>query len=215
MFGQVLHGFAALCAKTIFLAAGSLLSGCRRSFVRRCHPSIRLRTCGTDNAGAATLLFKSLTADGESAKNEIMKRLDQGHLHPLLEHPCLGRESNKEQSAIPTAYLIAIRNLYMAAPVHVDVCRPNSTCKFHTLNFRHLQVRVFESRWGHHYEETLPRSSPSSTRAPRDKQVSAGNRTRAACVTGEQSTLTKSYSNSLLNCYYSEPLQNLLSRLHW
>ncbi len=120
MFGQVLHGFAALCTKTIFLAASSLLSGDRRSFVRLWHPSIRLRTSGTDNA-AVPLLFKSLTADGKSAKNEIMKRLDQGNFHPLLEHPCLGRKSNKEQSAIPTAFLIAIRNLYMAAPVHVVV----------------------------------------------------------------------------------------------
>ena len=71
MFGQVLHGFPALCAKTIFLAAGTLLSGDRRSFVRLCQSSTGFRTRGTDNAAAATLLFKSLTADGKSAKNEI------------------------------------------------------------------------------------------------------------------------------------------------
>ncbi len=54
------------------------------------------------------------------------------------------------------------------------------------------------------YEETWPRSSLSSTRAPQNKHVSAGNRTMAACVTGEH--LAKSYSNSLC-CCYSEPLQ--------
>jgi hypothetical protein len=106
--------------------------------------------------------------------------------------------------------LIAIRNIYMAAPVHVAVthglipgfvCGPNSTCKFLILKFRHLQVRVLESRRGHHHGETWPRSSPSSTRAPRDKHVSAENRTAP-----QASTLAMSYSQSLLN-FYSEPLQ--------
>jgi len=54
------------------------------------------------------------------------------------------------------------------------------------------------------YEENWPRSSPSSTRAPRVKRVSAGNRTQVTCVTGENST-SKSYSNVLCWCY-SEPL---------
>ncbi len=48
-----------------------------------------------------------------------MKRLDQGHLHPVvLEQTCLGRESNPgllrrralSQRAIRTAYIIDIRN---------------------------------------------------------------------------------------------------------
>jgi hypothetical protein len=39
-----------------------------------------------------------------------------------------------------------------------------------------------------YYEETCPRSSPFSTSAPRDKHVSAENRTRPACVTGEHSS---------------------------
>ncbi len=62
-----------------------------------------------------------------------MVRLDRGHLHPLQEHPrqtCVGQESNPgrllrrralEERAIQTAYLFAIWNLHMAAPVHVTV----------------------------------------------------------------------------------------------
>ncbi len=53
-----------------------------------------------------------------------MRRLDQGHLHPLLEHPrliCPGRESN-QASVVRTlaksylnSQLIAIRNIYMSS----------------------------------------------------------------------------------------------------
>jgi hypothetical protein len=63
-----------------------------------------------------------------------MKRIDQGHLHPLLEH----HESNESRPgieprspaspartlqarALRAAYADAIRNLYMAAPVHVAI----------------------------------------------------------------------------------------------
>jgi hypothetical protein len=55
-----------------------------------------------------------------------MERFDQGHLHPKLEVPRLtspGRESNLglhgKRAMQIIACLIAIRNLYMAAPVHV------------------------------------------------------------------------------------------------
>ncbi len=62
-----------------------------------------------------------------------MERLDQGHLHPLLEHlreASPGRGFNLRPSALqasilaksycPTAYDIAIQNLY-SAPVHVAI----------------------------------------------------------------------------------------------
>jgi hypothetical protein len=54
-----------------------------------------------------------------------MEGLDQGHLHPLLEHPEtniswpeIESGSPASQIAIRTAYAVAIRNQYMAAPVH-------------------------------------------------------------------------------------------------
>jgi hypothetical protein len=62
-----------------------------------------------------------------------MERLDQGCLHLILEVTrltCHRRESNPglrggrrvlQKRAIRTVYLIAIRNPYMAAPVHVAV----------------------------------------------------------------------------------------------
>jgi hypothetical protein len=42
----------------------------------------------------------------------------------------------------------------------------------------------------------LIRSFPSSTEAPRDKHVAAGNRTRAACVLGEQSSSLRAIRTS-------------------
>jgi hypothetical protein len=62
-----------------------------------------------------------------------LERVDQGHLHPLLEHARQtqhGRGLNPRLSALqarilaksycPTAYDIAIQNLY-SAPVHVAI----------------------------------------------------------------------------------------------
>ncbi len=56
-----------------------------------------------------------------------MERLDKGHLRPKLEVPqltCQGRESNlglHRKRGMRIACLIAIRNLYMVAPVDVTI----------------------------------------------------------------------------------------------
>ncbi len=68
-----------------------------------------------------------------------------------------------------------------------------ASCLSLNIGIRHLQVRVSNVRQyiscrGHHYGETWPRSSPSSTRAPEPEP-------EAGLPRWEASTLAKSYSN--------------------
>ncbi len=109
-----------------------------------------------------------------------MERLDQGHLHPLLEQSkkdMSRHRSRWEVSTLAKSYsnsvLIAIRNTRDMTPPLQCMLFHEHTDELHkdlgqialasrsTLNndIRHLQVRVFtfkqdRSRRGHHYGET-------------------------------------------------------------
>jgi hypothetical protein len=55
-----------------------------------------------------------------------MERLDQGRIYHLPEHPnpwppASTEDYSDKELAIATAYAIAIRNLYKAAPVYVVI----------------------------------------------------------------------------------------------
>jgi hypothetical protein len=101
-----------------------------------------------------------------------------------------------EESTLAKSYsnslLIVIRNIYiwacnMAPPVHVlhelnihehkwTALASRSTLNIHII---HLYVRLFNvrqdrSRRGHHYEDTWPRSSPSSTKSSENDMSRSG-----------------------------------------
>jgi hypothetical protein len=59
---------------------------------------------------------------------------------------------------------------------------------WHTLNIRHLQVRVFQSRRGHHYGETWQRSSPLCKRAQKTDMSRPWLEPTTSCAAGEHSS---------------------------
>jgi hypothetical protein len=138
-----------------------------------------------------------------------VERLDQGHLHPLLEHPDTKHVSSRNR--IRVACVVGVNfskelfeqlfwcyselvysktrtSTWFPLCICSASCRPKGTCEFLPLNNQALAIPRVRKRWGHHCGETWLRSSPSSTRAPQDKHVSIGNQTRASCVIGDHSS---------------------------
>jgi hypothetical protein len=136
-----------------------------------------------------------------------MERLEQGHLHPLLQHPetKMSRPGIERGSPVSHSskelfehiilsllgtYTYVDQNLYMAPPVHGLSLGwgPNFTCKFLLLeknNHSIARLRVW-----------ITSGSPrSSTRAPRDEHVSMG--IEPGWPMSQAGTLAKRYSNRI------------------
>jgi hypothetical protein len=133
---------------------------------------------------------------------EAQKHADPTHPVWLIDPDA---DPGGPKRTIRTAYAIAIRNLYMAAPVYgkermlkwriTRISMQQLLPEYRIAPLVLGKSAYFASLLGHHYGE---RSSPSSTRAPRDKHVLDENRTRAACVTGEHSNSKELFKQLML-----------------